>query len=202
MTKQYIFDLGNVLARFDPYALTAACIKDEQIVQPVCDTVFDRPYWDLLDNGTLSDREFKMILRHRLPKEWQEMGCRVFDEWVQNMPPIAGMEQLVADLKASGVGLYLISNISIGFSETYHQIPWLNDLLSLFDGLVFSGPLQTVKPHAEIFEYLLHTYQLDPKECLFIDDSPLNINGAAAVGIPGYLFDGDAKKLRTFLKKT
>ncbi len=200
MIKHYIFDLGNVLARFDPRAMTAACVSDETMIDPICDVVFERAYWDLLDKGALSDNEFKLILHHLLPKEWQELGCRVFENWVQNMPPIAGMEQLVADLKESGASLYLISNISVGFSETYRRVPWLCKLLGLFDGLAFSGPLQTVKPQPAIFEYLLRTYHLDPKDCLFIDDSPLNIDGAKVVGIPGYLFDGDANALRNYIQ--
>ena len=33
-------------------------------------------------------------------------------------------------------------------------------------------------------------------ECLFVDDSEKNIRGAVAVGINGYLFDGDAQRLK------
>ncbi len=201
MIKQCIFDLGNVLARFDPMALTAACVSDETLCRRVCDVVFERPFWDLLDSGKLTDREFTMILRSRLPQELQDIACDVFDHWVENMPPIPGMQQLITDLKACGIPLYLISNISIGFTETYRRVPWLRDLLAQFDGLAFSAALQTVKPHGKIFEHVLETYDLTASECLFIDDSALNINGAKQVGIHGYLFDGDATALRHYLKQ-
>ncbi len=201
MIRNCLFDLGNVLARFDTQALTAACIQDETVVDAVRDIVFERAYWDLLDSGKLSDNDFKRTLCHLLPEHLREIGCAVFEHWVENMTPIAGMQQLVAELKTAGVKLYLISNISIGFTETYKQVPWLRNLLSQFDGLAFSGALQAVKPNAAIFEYVLHTYDLKPEECLFIDDSALNINGAAAVGIPGYLFDGDANKLKRYLQE-
>ena len=52
-----------------------------------------------------------------------------------------------------------------------------------------------VKPNKEIFEHLLGKYNLNADECLFIDDSEKNIEGAKALGINGYLFDGNAVKL-------
>ena len=56
-----------------------------------------------------------------------------------------------------------------------------------------------VKPNSNIFEHLMKSFKLKANECLFIDDSQKNIDGAKKVGIDGYLFDGDAKKLRNYL---
>ena len=108
------------------------------------------------------------------------------------------MKELIFDLKKSGKKLYLLSNISCGFAESYRDTKWIAEILDLFDGLVFSGPIGIVKPSAEIFEHLLCKYDLKAEECLFIDDSQKNINGAMAAGINGYLFDGDAQKLRKY----
>lgn len=199
MKRYLIFDLGNVLARFDHIELTAACVRDPLKREAIRHAVFYRPYWDRLDDGTLTDEAFKQEIRDRLPDELQELGCAVFDNWVENMPPIDGMRELVGDLKAAGIPLYLISNISIGFVDRYPHVPWLRDLLALFDGLVFSGPVHMVKPNREIFEHLLRTFDLQAEDGLFIDDSPLNVAGAKAVGIDGYVFDGDADRLRHYL---
>ena len=76
----------------------------------------------------------------------------------------------------------------------------IKELFSLFDGLVFSGPIGMIKPSREIFEHLLEKYSLDAKECIFIDDSELNINGAKAAGLNTYRFDGNADKLREYLR--
>ena len=76
---------------------------------------------------------------------------------------------------------------------------WIKELLDKFDGVVLSGKIGLTKPNKEIFEYLLNTYKLNANECLFIDDSPLNINGAKNAGIEGYVFDGDVQKLREFI---
>ena len=56
------------------------------------------------------------------------------------------------------------------------------------------------KPDIEIFEYLLNQFQLKAEDCVFIDDNYDNVSGAKQVGIEGYFFDQDVKKLRDFLE--
>lgn len=199
MIKNYIFDFGNVLVRFDPDELTAVSVPDPETRKMVRDVLFDRLYWDRLDAGTITDEELKRLACQRLPEYLHECACQAFDQWTQLHTPIEGMPELVEELKARGGKLYLLSNISIGFANNYHRNPWASKLFSLFDGLVFSGPIGITKPNREIFEYLLNRYQLDPSECLFIDDSPKNIIGCENIGIKGYLFDGNAEKLREAL---
>ncbi len=199
MIQNYIFDFGNVLANFYEEMLTEPFVKDPILRKTISDVVFDRLYWDKLDDGTITDQEVRAEIRRRLPEEHRELGCLVYDSWVKTLTPVSGMSELVAELKGQGKKLYLLSNISIGFAETYQEVPWLKDLLGQFDGLVFSGVIGMVKPNGDIFEYLLDTYDLKAEACIFIDDRRENLQGAEAVGIGGYLFDGDAEKLRKYL---
>ncbi len=199
MIKNYIFDFGNVLARFDPDELTAVHVHNADTRKIVSDVVFDRLYWDRLDNGSITDREVKARICSRLPNELHACACRVYDDWIVSMPAIKGMREVVADVKAQGGKLYLLSNISIGFAETYAANPAVKDVLDLFDGLVFSGPIGLAKPNRAIYEYLLNRFHLTAEECLFIDDNAGNIAAAKAVGIHGYLFDGDVNALRKSL---
>lgn len=199
MIKNYIFDFGNVLVRFDPALLTAACVADPADRDQIWPVVFDRMYWNPLDRGRISDDEVKAACRTRLPERLWAKAEETYDKWVENLTFLPGMPQLVRDIKARGGKLYLLSNISIGFAESWETVPHLAELFSQFDGLVFSGPLGLVKPSPEIFCHLLDTYGLDPKESIFIDDSEKNTRGAEAVGLPAYRFDGDADALRQFL---
>ena len=199
MIKNYIFDFGNVLARFDPDELTAVHVGDANTRKTVSDVVFDRLYWDRLDDGSITDEEVKSGICSRLPSELHECACRVYEDWIISMPTIKGMDKVVADIKARGGKLYLLSNISIGFAETYTANPAVKDVLDLFDGLVFSGPIGLAKPHRAIYEHLLSRFQLTADECLFIDDNAGNIAAAKEVGIHGYLFNGDVDALRKSL---
>ena len=200
MIKNYIFDFGNVLANFYPYDLTAPYVRDDETCKIVSDVVFDRVYWNKLDDGTITDEEVKMAVCSRLPEELTACACMVYDNWVKTMTPVTGMQELISDIKKTDKKLYLLSNISIGFADTYREVPWIKDILKNFDGLVFSGKVGLVKPDRNIFEYVLSKFSLKAEECLFIDDSPLNIDGARSVNINGYLFDGDAQKLRKYLE--
>ncbi len=199
MTKNYIFDFGNVLARFSPPAMTAAVVKEPADAATVCAVVFDRQYWDKLDEGTLSDEAVRDAIRARLPQRLHAPALYIYDHWWELLTPVDGMPALVADIKAAGGRLFLLSNISTAFAAHYGDVAWIRALFAQFDGLVFSAPLGLVKPQRPIFEHLLTRYALRAEDCLFIDDLPRNLDGARAVGIAGYLFDGDAEKLRKSL---
>ena len=199
MIKNYIFDLGNVIAGYDPYVFTAKYINGEENIKNIAEIVFDRTYWNKLDLGTITDKEVKEGIAGRVPEKLKASALMVYDNWMNDLIPIKGIKEIISDLKDKGYKLYLLSNISIGFAESYKNIGWIKEILDLFDALVFSGPIGKVKPDAEIFHYLLDKYDLKAEECFFIDDSIINIEGAEKVGIKGYLFDSDVEKLREYL---
>ena len=195
MIRNVIFDFGNVLAKFEPRDMVARFEPDPHNADLLTEVVFDRLYWNDADAGTITDKETKDAFCTRLPQELHEVAHHIYDAWPTLLPPIDGMPALVKNLKERGYKLYLLSNISTKFAAEYKDIPWLAELFSLFDGLVFSAPIGLVKPHRDIFEYLLTAFSLKAEDCVFIDDSPKNIDGCEAVGIRGVLFDGDAARL-------
>ena len=60
--------------------------------------------------------------------------------------------------------------------------------------------MKYVKPEPEIYRLLYKKYGLIPEECVFIDDSAANIEGAERTGMPGIVFHGDAAELREKLR--
>ncbi len=187
------------MVHYEPKELTAACVSGPER-ERICQVAFDRLYWDRLDDGSMTEADIKEAIRPRLSQEEHPLACAVLDGWIKNLTAKPGMLELVRDLKAQGKKIYLLSNISKDFAQKWPENDYLKELFSYFDGLVCSGPLGITKPHREIFEYLLKTYHLRAEECFFIDDAPINIEGAARCGIQGYIFDGDVHKLREFLE--
>ena len=55
--------------------------------------------------------------------------------------------------------------------------------LNNFDGGIISYKENLLKPEAEIYIKLLDTYNLNAEECLFIDDTLVNIEAANKLGI-------------------
>ncbi|MBR4073711.1 MAG: HAD family phosphatase [Clostridia bacterium] len=199
MIKNYIFDFGQVIVKFDPFYMTSVYIKDETDCRIAKEVIFDRLYWDKLDEGTISDGEVIKEICNRLPERLHKGAVEAYENWYRNIPFIDGMRELIYNIKATGKKLFLLSNISKGFAENYSSVPELEELFKLFDGLVFSGPIGITKPNGEIFEYLLNKYGLKAEESVFIDDSIKNIKGAEAVGIKGFLFEGDASAIKEII---
>lgn len=197
MIKNVIFDFGQVLVKFDPYYMTAAYVKDEKDVLLCKDVLFDRLYWDKLDKGTISDEEVVALSKKRLPERLWADAEKAYYNWIYNIPEISGMNDIVKRLKAQGVDLCILSNISVYFSERYRQIP----ILEYFDKFVFSSTCNMVKPNKDIFEYTLKKHNFAPFETLFVDDREENINGARLAGINGYVFDGNVEKFDKYLKE-
>ena len=72
----------------------------------------------------------------------------------------------------------------------------------MFDGIVTSGVENTGKPGKQIFQILFNRYDLNPQECLFIDDSAANTATAAGFGVKTITFKGTAdcyKKIATYI---
>jgi len=197
MIKNIVFDLGNVLIRFDEENMVGKYVSDKEDALLLRTVILDRLYWDKLDAGTLSDEEAVEAFKTRLPERLWAVSKEIYYNWIYNIPPIEGMEELVRDLKRENrVRLFLLSNISTYFAENEAVLP----VLSLLEKRIYSAVCGMVKPNREIFEYLCKECDILPKETLFIDDNAANIAGAQAVGITGYLFDGDAKKLRAYIQ--
>lgn len=89
---------------------------------------------------------------------------------------------LVAELRAAGVRTALLSNDPGG--------PGGAPLRELgggrfVDEVVLSGDVGVAKPDSRIYRHVVALLDLDPRECVFVDDLVVNVRGAAAVGMVG-----------------
>ena len=192
MIKTVIFDMGNVLLRFDrDYFLDAVGVQgaDRKLL---LNNVYLSLEWARMDRGSMTEAEAAESMCRRLPQRLHETAHLLVDRWDRPILPIAGMEQLVSDLKKAGYGVYLLSNASYRQHEYWPRVPGSQ----YFDGTLISADVKLVKPEAEIYRLLYKTFQLVPQECLFIDDATQNIEGAERTGMPGIVFHGDADELR------
>ncbi len=79
----------------------------------------------------------------------------------------------------------LLSNISTD---------WITrDFLSkteaeLFDALVFSYQIGVTKPHPRAYQITAEKLKMEPQDCLFVDDSAMNCEGAKNVGMKALVY--------------
>jgi 2-haloacid dehalogenase len=112
-----------------------------------------------------------------------------FGEWIKMFHgAIDGMYEIVSDLKKKGFGLYGLSNWAAATFDKYvgPNFP----VFRLLEGMVVSGHEFCIKPDEKIYRLLLDRYRLMPEECVFVDDSIPNLEGAARLGIHTYHFTG------------
>ena len=196
MIKNVVFDFGQVLVHFIPADMVGKYVTDPADSALLQEVVFDRLYWDKLDAGTITDEEVLTAVQARLPERLWSVARKIYVNWIYNIPEIEGMRLVIQEVKeVYGKQVFLLSNISTYFASHAHEIPILDEI----ENRVFSAVCGKVKPNADIYLYLCEKFSIAPQETLFIDDSEKNIVGASAVGINGYLFDGNVEKLRSFL---
>ena len=92
----------------------------------------------------------------------------------------------IQELKAKGYRIYYLSNFS---EKAYVDCMDALDFLSYTDGGILSYREKVVKPAPEIYRLLLSRYSLNAEESVFIDDTPINVEGARAVGMYGIRFE-------------
>ena len=195
MIRYVVFDYGNTLACYNEIAIARQYVATDEEAKELAGVFFDRLYCDPLDAGTLAEEERTRLAKERLPEKYHSLLADMGRSWYRYLPPIPGMPELVDCLHNEGVGLYLLSNIPCEFENHVPRTP----ILQSFDGIVLSGPVGMVKPHTDIYRYLLDKYGLPAEECIFVDDREENILAARAVGMQAYLFDGDAAKLTEYI---
>nr|MDD6335787.1 HAD family phosphatase [bacterium] len=188
--KNIVFDFGNVLGRFDPAYIAAQYTHSPQDGDALCHAVFDE--WALIDAGALAYDAYIARCCARLPLRLHQAAQDLFATWHKHLPPIPGVLELLPQLVARGNTLYLLSNAPVHFARHTGEFPFLK----LFSGLVISAELGMAKPDAAIYRYLLDTYHLAAADCLFIDDRADNVAAAKALGMDGYIFNGDAGLLK------
>ncbi len=195
--RNVIFDFGKVLIDFRPDEITAHYVSDPTDAKLIKEAIFDSPSWERLDAGTIENEAFVAECKSKVPERLWEGVEQVYCNWIRHLPEIEGINELIRSLKADGIRVYLLSNISAYFAAHADLYP----ILSEMDGCVFSGVIKMFKPNADIFSYILEKFSLDPHETVFVDDRIDNIATACSFGIDGYVFDGDAKKLKAYLTK-
>ena len=176
--RNVVFDIGNVLLRWDMRALYAKLIVDPARLDWFLREVCTLQWHGTLDAGA-TYAEAVAALVARWPAEaaliaaydarWQETITGAIPETVA----------MLEALRAGGAPTYAITNFPAEkWDETCARFPFLRG----FEGVIVSGREGVTKPGAAIFRLLLERYGLAARDCVFIDDMPANVEAARALG--------------------
>lgn len=188
--KNVIFDIGNVLIDFCWKRAFDNMNLEPEIWERLRKATVGNQAWNEFDRGILSeeeildwfirnDPEIESVIRDFMENHYSEI-IEKFDyanNWVRT-------------LKEHGFKIYFLSNFSRkGFEVFDEELNFVKD----GDGAIISYEVNQIKPDRDIYESLLDTYKLNPKECVFIDDTEPNLVTAREFGINTIHFEGYEK---------
>lgn len=145
----------------DPDALRAAVLHPESPIAA-------------LERGEIDGPEFERVLGERLGVEPEGLLRRMFAGFRAE----PSMNDVLRAARRHGWKTALLSN---SWANDYDRTGWDG----LFDAVVISGEVGMRKPDPEIYLHTAELLGLAPRECVFVDDLPHNVRGAAAVGMVG-----------------
>ncbi|WP_375563250.1 HAD family hydrolase [Bernardetia sp. OM2101] len=184
-----IFDLGGVI-------INLSYKKTEEGFKRLFGTDFSELYskqsqtdiFNKLETGHISEKEFveamqksssKKVSHQEIINAWNAMLLDIPKERIELLKKI-GKEKRI----------FLLSNTNEIHKKAFDKIVLeahkMGGLETLFEKVYFSHLVGMRKPNREIFDFVIQENDLNPKQTLFIDDSPQHIEGAIKTGLNAY----------------
>ena len=193
--RNIIFDYGNVIFTIDfnraQHSFTELGVKNVEhfFSHKGHDSLFDQ-----FEQGLISSSEFRDGIRKVTGIE--SLSDAEIDQAWNSL--LIGVPEPNHDLLLKVKEKYrtfLLSNNN----EIHYN--WIMDYLQrehrldsnavFFEKDYYSHLMKMRKPNREIFEFVLHENNLNPKETLFIDDSPQHLKTADMLGLNTHLLTAD-----------
>lgn len=179
-----ILDMGNVLLEWNKDKILRGVVKTEKDYMILDKAIFQSGLWERLDLGTLTRENLVLKVVSMIGSIYQEKVQEVVWNWPSYIEIYTEVFPLLVRLKEKGHRIFVLSNTSPVFYELLkNQLSPLNGIL---DGFVLSCDIKAVKPDPKMFEEILHKYDLNPENCIFLDDVKDNTKMAESLGIKAY----------------
>jgi len=136
--------------------------------------------------GTISEAEWVVELAHATAMNPEQLDAFLRDFWdVYLGAPNAELIAYFASLRPA-YATALLSNSTVGAREQEEERYHFAEMTDL---IVYSHEVGVAKPERRIYELACERLGIEPAEMLFVDDVPVNIAAASALGIHAILFE-------------
>jgi epoxide hydrolase-like predicted phosphatase len=163
---RFAMNLGIELQDLVRVALKAYSGEDDDLVHD-------------FETGHVSEEEFSIAFSARLREEAgaEVEADRLVERIFEGLELVEEMMSVVVAIRRAGYKTALCSN-SWGLGlYPYDRFP------EMFDVVVISGEVGMRKPNRDIFDLTLEKLDLPAPTCVFVDDHPGHLKGAAEVGM-------------------
>ena len=172
-----VFDIGMVLAEFAWRDLLAKMNYGPEDVELFAREIFLSSVWDDRDRGCFDEAYYVARFKERVPGREEDVD-RIFDRIAECVYEYDFSAQWLRNIKAQGYRVLYLSN----YAEKNWKIAADYAFRKEFQGGVVSFEEHLMKPEPEIYRCLMERYDLRPEEFVFLDDRPVNIQGALDAG--------------------
>ena len=184
MIKAIIFDIGNVIYKFDNKKFIE---KISEHSKKSSDELYDLIYKTELvkkyESGKITSQEFYTTAKKICAIEISEEKFR--EAYINIFTPITKTFDLIKKLKNDkNYKLALLSNTSEWDYEIAIE-PFIKDL---FEKAILSYKVKSIKPEKEIYIQALSELNFKAEECIFIDDLEKNLEPAKRLGLSTILY--------------
>lgn len=192
-----IFDLGNVLIEWNKEKILSKICKNDLEYNLFNKFVFQSNLWIDLDNGKISLEFLENQLIVEMGHQYQDQIHELVWNWFNYVDLYDEVYELIKQLKKKNFQIYVLSNTSSIFHILLDSV--LSKVSSVLDGYVISCEVKMMKPQKEIYLSLVNKYQLDIKDCIFLDDLEENVEAARTLGIKAFQIK-ERKEISNILK--
>jgi 2-haloacid dehalogenase/putative hydrolase of the HAD superfamily len=188
MAKAVLWDVGNVVVRWDPRTLYSKIFDDpaerDRFLAEVCTMA-----WHLNHDLGVSFADNRAPLVARRPEYAAQIEAWETRWWEMFSGAIPETEAAMDALAARGVPQFGLSNMS---HEVLDGVVAMSPAFARLDGLVISGELRLAKPDPAIYRAACERFGRRPEDFLFVDDSAANIAAARGLGFDVHHFTDPA----------
>ena len=184
MIKNIVFDIGNVLLKYDPQSVVVKNFPNEIDSLSLTTKIFKSQIWYDLNLGKITEEEAIGLYVQSLNIEKNKIA-KVMHDIKHSLVPINGSIELLDNFFNRGFSIFSITD---NVKEIVQFLRTKYDFFQKFKGIIVSAEVGFLKPDEKIYRCLLEKYNLKPKETVFIDDVIQNINGVTKIGIHGIHF--------------
>jgi 2-haloacid dehalogenase/putative hydrolase of the HAD superfamily len=186
--KGVVFDVGNVIVRWDPRTLYSKIFPDpaerDWFLANVCTVT-----WHARHDDGVSFADNRAPLVARYPEHAAAIGAWEARWWEMFSGPIPETEAAMDALHERGTPMLGLTNMPASVAPGIFA---MSPVFGRLQHIVVSGEVGLCKPDPRIYALTAERAGLEPSELPFVDDSAVNTDAAAACGFDVHRFDDPA----------
>lgn len=192
MIRAVLWDFGGVILSspfeaFNRYETSAGLPQD--FIRRVNSTDPHTNAWAQLERNDVGPAEFDELFRAEAIRHGHDVaGSVVLGLLAGDVRP--EMVRALDLVKAAGYKMACLTNniaggdgTSSAFDEAGDRAGQIASIMTRFDAVLESSKVGCRKPEVRFYELACSTLEVEPSECVFLDDLGINLKPAAAMGM-------------------